>query len=404
MLLGPPTAAEPAPVTSPPPPTLTEPPVPASPVPERTPVLRRCLAEVEPCYRSGGARLLLAGFGLLTSAGAIALVFVGGDRQGIGGDPAPALAAFGTIAMGAATIGGIAGWAGLDGPAIPDRITPATIGLGLGLGGSTVSDETLPYSMSGSVAPTWQFPRDLGRLRLLARVGGQLGAQTERDPRPQASSDDGSFGLASTTSTWTANLGLDLALRLPYPLAPPKTTGLGRFELRYKPLVSIARTRLELVDDARISERVALMPLNFGFRWIVSPRQRFTAYLGPRWDLDNYGEPGALVRDQPSRAPIYGEAWFDIDVPLQRSGATRRVAAVGQFTVGYVHSRFFGWGMNFGAVTGFLGHVVAQFATRIRPRDSPVAYQLELGARVGNGLNPFVRFGIVLPDIGGDRR
>ena len=100
---------------------------------------------------------------------------------------------------------------------------------------------------------------------------------------------------------------------------------------------------------------------------------------------------------------MYGESWFDLDVPLHEAGRSRRATAVGQLTLGYVHSRFGVEGINLGSVVGFLGHVVAQFAVRVRPRDSRVAYQLEIGARAGQAISPYVRFGIVLPDIGANR-
>lgn len=382
---------------------------------QREGVLRRCLAGTSPCYRSGGARLLLAGVGLVTIGASLYALFGGSDRQGLG-DPWPALAGAGTIAMGASTIGGIAGLVGLDGPAIPDRITPATVGLGVGLGGTGVTDERAPYSMAASLAPTLAFPHDLGRVRLLANFGGSLGASLERDPRPQSTAADGTFNPALSRQGWRFEGGVDLAVRLPYPLGS-RSPKLGRFELRYKPLFFYAREHLYFASDfpdgdeegtptgeATISERTALTPLNFGLRWNLSPRERFTVYFGPRWDVVRHGPAGALARSAPQLAPIYAEAWFDIDLRLQRARANRRASVVGQFTVGYVHSRFDGLGLNFGAVVGFLGPVVSQFALRVRPRGSLVAYQLELGARAGGGLHPYLRVGIVLPDLSPGRR
>jgi hypothetical protein len=89
---------------------------------------------------------------------------------------------------------------------------------------------------------------------------------------------------------------------------------------------------------------------------------------------------------------------------MRKLASARRPGVVGQFTLGYIHSRFTAEGMNLGSIVGFLGHMVAQFAVRVRPLGSPFAYQFELGARIGGGLNPFVRVGIVLPDLGSTKR
>ena len=409
----PPSEAEARVAVEPPAPNL--PPATVS-TPPRVPPLRRCLPNAQPCYRKTSARLLLAGIGVVTIGASLAAIFMGSDRQGIG-DPGPGLAGAGVIAAGGATIGGLASLAHLDGPAVEDRITPATIGLGLGLGGADFTDELLPYSISGSIAPTWYFPKELGRLRLLGRVGGQLGKRLERDPRPQTSKDDGSFqpGLESQSMSFEA--GLDLAFSLPYPLNSrprAKPAFLGQFELRYKPLFFFSRdslrfaAQLEGLDEGTetggeptISQRVALTPLNFGLRWNVTPRERFTVYMGPRWDLNGYGAPGDVVMSKPNAAPIYTEAWFDIDLRIHQLLPGRRASVVGQFTVGYIHSRFYGIGLNFGAIVGFLGPVVSQFSLRVRPRGSIVAYQFELGVRAGGGINPFLRAGIVLPSLGG---
>ncbi len=395
-------AVEP-PVSEPPAPALVEPAPPELP-PRR---IHRCLVGVEPCFRTTSIRLLLGSTGTLASATAVALIFGLGDRNRLG-DPAVAIAGAGLIAVGGALIGGAAALLRGDGPALPDRITPATLAVGLGLGGSSVTDERVPYGLTGSIAPTWQFPRDRGRLRLLGSVGGELGDRLERDPRPQTQVADngagGTFATALESSRLWVRGGLDLALRLPYPIGR-RSPWLGQFELRYKPLVFFARDELLLSDgeSERVSERIALTPLNLGFRWIVSPRQRFTVYLGPRWDLIGYGEPGAVEIGAPALAPIYAESWFDLDVPLQKPRLGRRANAVGQLTLGYVHSRFGAEGIDVGSIVGFVGHMVTQFSLRVRPRESPVAYQFDLGARIGDGLNPFLRVGVVLPDLGSKR-
>lgn len=347
------------------------------------------------------ARLTLFGLSAVTTGVSLGLVLSGSDRNRIG-DPALPLTGAGLIGMTAAALGGTVALLGGDGPAIPDRITPPTIALGLGLGGSDISDEQLPSTLMASFAPTLRFPDGLGRLRVIGSVGGRLGSTLDRDPRPQTTQDDGSFAPITSDRRQRFDVGLDLAIALPYPLGNRRPPLLGQFELRYLPRFFYARDALTLGEVERVSQRVMLTPLNLGFRWHLSPRQRFTFYLGPRWDMIGYGAPGQVAAGKPVLGPMYSESWFDLDLWFGRPRP--RVASVGQLTLGYVHSRFNGNGLDFGTVVGFFGQVVAQLAVRMRPTGSPVAYQLELGARFGGGLNPYVRIGVVLPDIGVKRR
>ena len=215
---------------------------------------------------------------------------------------------------------------------------------------------------------------------------------------------------------WSFDLGLDFAVYLPYTLDEhaPHRIGIGQFELRYKPLVSFASAKVdrsaalerEGIDPETSpfatlrAQRVALMPLNFGARLNISPRQRLTAYIGPRWDFGNFADPSVDSRVHATTAPLYLEAWFDLDIPITEYKATKRAKVTGQFTLGYVHSRFDGNGINVGAMIGFFGHISSQFAFRIRPCcHSNIAYQIELGANIGQGVSPFVSFGVVLPSI-----
>jgi hypothetical protein len=161
--------------------------------------------------------------------------------------------------------------------------------------------------------------------------------------------------------------------------------------------------------DERVVERTMFLPLNVGIRWILSQRQRFTLYVGPRFDFIAYSEPGSskMRRGGTQLGPIYGEAWYDIDVPFtlrpRRDGKPRRAIVNGQLTGGYVHSRFDGHGINFGPVIGFLGPVVLRWTTRVRPAGWPVALQGQVGATLGNGYALSARVGVVLPNLGGRR-
>jgi hypothetical protein len=405
-VVGPPepdVASEPAPIAEHEPrPAQIEPPPPELVEPRPPRRIHRCLAGVEPCVRTTSTRMLLGGLGGLTTATSLSLALLVGDRWRIG-DPAMPLAAAGIVAMSAAMVGGIAAVFGGDGPTLPDRITPATVALTLGLFGTSVTDERAPPSLVANFAPTYQLPNDRGRIRLLGNVGGRLGAQLERDPRPQTSEPGGGFTSALESRSLRFDVGLDVAVRLPYPLLR-RSARLGQLELRYKPNFWYFSDALLLGESERISQRVILTPLNFGFRWHLSPRQRFTFYMGPRWDLLDYGEPGKLASGKPVLGPLFSESWYDIDIPMTRGKPEAgRAGVVGQLTLGYVHARTIGNGLDFGPVVGFFGQVRTQFALRVRPRGSAVAYQLELGAQIGTAVMPYLRVGVVLPDIGGSR-
>jgi hypothetical protein len=364
--------------------------------------INRCLDGVEPCVRTTSTRMLLGGLGGIVTASSMVLALGIGDRWRIG-DPALPLAAAGIVAMSASMLGGLAAMSRADGPTLPDRITPATVALTLSFVGTSTSDERAPASLTANFAPTYQLPDNRGRIRLLGNVGGRLGSQLERDPRPQTSERDGSFSPALESRSLRFDVGLDVAVRLPYPLLR-RSAALGQLELRYKPNFWYFSDALLLGESERISQRVMLTPLNFGFRWHVSPRQRFTFYLGPRWDVLGYGEPGKLASGKPALGPIYSESWFDLDIPVgPGQAAARRAGVVGQLTLGYVHARTMGNGLDFGPVVGFFGQVRTQFALRVRPLGSAIAYQLELGAAIGTALTPYLRVGVVLPDIGGSR-
>jgi hypothetical protein len=343
--------------------------------------------------------MLLGGLGFLTTGTSMTLALLVGDRWRIG-DPAMPFAAAGIVAMSAAMLGGMAAMFGGDGPTLPDRITPATVALTLGLTGAPASDERRPATLTMNIAPTYQLPHNRGRLRLLGSLGRRLGTLLERDPRPQTTEPDGSFARALELRSLRFDIGLDLAVRLPYPLIR-RTAWLGQLELRVKPMFWYASDTLTLGQVERINQRVMLTPLNLGLRWHLSPRQRFTFYMGPRWDLHGYGEPGSLAPGKPVLGPIYSESWFDLDIPISSPARSLRASTVGQLTLGYVHARTFGNGLDFGPVVGFFGQVHTAFTVRVRPRGSVLAYQFELGAQIGDGVNPYLRVGVALPDIGG---
>ena len=340
--------------------------------------------------RATHQRLLLGAVAGVEATTASTLLFALGDRMAVA-DPGVALGAAALVALGGIAIGGLVDLAGGRGPALTESIEPPTVAMGVIAHGSSVSGESDPYEGIVEVAPTLRFPSGRGHLRLLGSLVTGFGARTERDPRPQMA-EGGSVPAALEVRTQSVMGGLEVALR-------PRRGRRGRaWEFRYKPQAVVANERLTFADgEQRVSRRTAVTPLTFGTRMHITPRQRYTVYLGPRWDFLAYGRPGALDAGRPLVAPAYGETWYDIDLPFPGLGKER---AVSQITFGYVHSRFGSQGLNVRKVVGFLGLFVARYAVRWRPRGAKVAYQLDLGAEVGSAVSPFVRWGVVLPSWG----
>ncbi len=370
-----------------------------------------CSGPDRPCVRSGVARLTLLAIGAVAGGTAAGVLFALGDRNG-GGDPATFLVGGGALAGAGALIGSLAGRLGADAAGDPDRIRPSTVGLDYAFGRPAALDETEPHTMRLTFAPSYYFPGDGGRLRLFGHVGGTLWQERQVDPRPQnQTSIPGQSGTAPVVlreRRLSIGFGADLAVNLPYPVLAGRRSGfLGRSELRYKPEVQIRRETLDPGQPSeRTIERTMFLPLTIGMRWHLSDRQRFTVYFGPRFDYIAFAEPGrdSLRRGGAQIGPLYGEAWYDLDLPMtlqpRRDGAKRRAVVNSQLSFGYVHSRFDGRGFNVGPVVGFLGPVHVRWATRIRPSTWPVALQGGAGVTVGNGVTASVNVGVVLPDLG----
>ncbi|MCR9159645.1 MAG: hypothetical protein ACE37F_04800 [Nannocystaceae bacterium] len=368
-----------------------------------------CTTDASPCVRTGAARLTLFGVGVLAGGTAATMLFALGDRNNVG-DPATFLVGGGAIAGAGALLGALIGRLGGDGPGDPDRIRPSTMGIDYRVAQPGALDETHPHQMRMTFAPNYFFPGDGGRLRIFGHVGGTLWQERQVDPRPQFQQPiEGQLGTAPVAlreRRLSIGVGADLAVNLPYPVFE-RSSFLGAAELRYKPEFQIRRETLDAgLPSQRIVERSMLLPLTVGARWRLSQRQRFTVYFGPRFDVVSYAEPGedSLQRGSAEIGPLYGEAWYDVDFPMtqgaRRDGAQRRATVNSQLSVGYVHSRFDGRGVNFGPVIGFLGPTHLRWTTRVRPKAWPVALQAGAGLVIGNGISGALNVGVVLPDLG----
>lgn len=364
----------------------------------------RCSPGLRPCTRSNPARLVLALSGLLAIGAGAAWLVVADDSVG-GGGPGTLLGSGGSMMVAGALLGGLAGLVGGDGTMHPDRVRPETVGVGFTTGTGPVLGEYHPGTMQARWAPSWYFPDDRGRLRLMGYAGGALGREVQVDPRPQS----GAFAPLPGTRRSSFGLGLDLALTLPYPvLDMSRSAWLGAVELRVRPEVHVRRDVYFDDDEAPLlMERTIVLPATFGIRWHLSARQRFTAYAGPRLDFLAFSATGArpLHRGPPQVGNFHGEFWYDIDVPLtpgpvDRRGRARRAAVNSQVTLGYVHSRFGPAGLNIGKVVGYFGVFSAAYRVRVRPRAAAYALQFGAGASIGHGFGGFFELGVALPDLG----
>ncbi len=371
-----------------------------------------CTTQDEPCVRTGMARLTLLGVGAAVGSVAATMLFALGDRSGAG-DPATLFVGVGAVAGAGALLGSLIGRLGGDAPGDSDRIRPSTIGVDYLVPQPGALDETHPHEMRMSFAPNFFFADGGGRIRVFGHVGGTLWQERQVDPRPQFQEPiQGQLGTAPVSlreRRLSIGVGADLAVNLPYP-AFSRSSFLGAAEIRYKPEFQIRRETLDPgLPSERTVERTMMLPLTVGARWRLSERQRFTVYFGPRFDTISFAEPGQerLERGGVLVGPLYGEAWYDVDFPMtraeRRDGAARRARVNSQLSIGYVHSRFDGRGLNFGPVVGFLGASHIRWATRVRPTDWPVALQFGAGATIGNGFSAAANVGLVLPDLGARR-
>lgn len=373
-----------------------------------------CARHVEPCTRSRAARVLLLSLGLAGGAVSAGLLFGLGDRL-VQADPATLLVGASALAGVGAVAGAIAGRLGADGPALPDRLRPPTVSLAQSYTGPRFLDEVPAHATLLRFAPNLYLPSPssggAARLRLFGHAGGWLVPVRDVDPRPQftevPAGQEGTAPVALRQRRVSIGLGVDLAVPLPYQvLAPRRSAELGRAELRWRPEVQIRRDSFAPgTAKATLLERAIVLPLTVGVRWHLSERQRFTLYAGPRFDFVAFSDRGSdhLRRGGAQIGPLYGEAWYDVDVPLtgrpRRDGRPRKLDATGQLTLGYVHAKIDGQGFDFGPVIGFLGPVHVGWSTRLRPAGARLAAQLGAFARIGNNTTAGLELGLVAPDL-----
>jgi len=329
-----------------------------------------------------------------TAFGAGALIFLGLGDSMDAGDPEGVIVGAGLVGLSGALIGLIADLV-TPRPAVPvrDRVQRPTLRLSLLPEGSSQVDR---YVLGGRIDPQINLSPHV-TLNPHFGFAARLGADAHTHPVP---------GIAAPplrTQRHKVSGGAELAFALPYPIIKKKPGLAGPVELRWRPMWELRRRTLHPGADRQVVEHHALYPATLGVRWHVTPRQRFTVYLGPRMDWLGYTDPGGDLQfgSTPLMA-FHGEAWWQLDVPVVRQGQGE-VAVTSRINVGYVHSNLDGQRFDLGAIIGYFGPFEISTDLRFRKRGAPVALQLTAGARVGSGGGPFVEFGVVTPALGGSR-
>jgi hypothetical protein len=368
-----------------------------------------CVPGEEPCWHPKAGRGMLAlgsGAGL---AGGIGGFLVLGDSLG-SGDPFGGIAGAGFVGLVGAALGALVASATPRGETrVHDRPGRPTLTLSLDPGGERTFDERAPPSFGLSLDPTFVL-HDAVVLQPHFGLSTGLGPTVEVDPRPQLQSgidgQDGGFPVVWRRHGLKVSAGAELTIKLPYPMPVKRPLATGRLEIRYRPRFELRRRTYQPGEpDERSVEHIALYPALFGLRWHVSPRQRFTVYMGPRLDLIGYSDVGGggLGFGKAYAGAFHVEAWYHLDVPMTPLGRGA-TSVTGRFGFGYVHTMLDGNTFDLGPMVGFLGPLEASFDLRIRKRDAPVALQLGIGVRVGVGGGPFFEVGLVAPQVRGGAR
>ncbi len=382
---------------------------PTAPPKDACPSFGRCCVEGEAfCIHPAAGRGVLAA-GSLAGAGIGGLVYLTAGDSLRSGEPFTQMMGLGAIGLAGAGIGAIAGRLAPRGElTVPDRPSTPTLTFGLSPHGTSTLDELAPYGVRVALDPTFELD-GIATIRPHVGFSTGLGAAQHVDPRPQhvaaIEGQDATFPVVLRTWSMKLSAGAELSLKLPYPALAPARTYMGRVELRYRPRWELRRRVLQPgAADHQAIEHHALYVATFGLRWHLSPRQRFTLWLGPRIDAIAFTDPGStrLRHGTPNFGSFLAEAWYQLDIPFTPEDGMKTHVA-GRINLGYVHNNLDGQGFDFGAVVGFFGPIEVSFDLRLRRLGSPVAAQLTAGMILGVGGGPFVELALVAPTLRRDR-
>ncbi len=277
-----------------------------------------CVAGEEDCTHPAASRALLAA-GSVGHFGAGLAMFAAGDGNDKG-DPLGALVGIGIIGTAGSLLGLVAGLLSPRGETrVDDRPSRPSLSVGLRPGGTATVEERVPYGLSVRVDPTFVLGPEV-RLTPHAGVLIELGTAASVDPRPQSAEPTGgsTYPVTLTSHRTRLSVGAELAVALPYPHHVRKPLYTGPVEVRWKPWLELRRRVLQPGTSARQLVGHTALYASFGMRWHVSPRQRFTVYVGPRFDRVTWSDPGSLA---PHVGPgafgsLYAEVRWQLDLLL----------------------------------------------------------------------------------------
>ncbi|MEM6926799.1 MAG: hypothetical protein AAF602_07735 [Myxococcota bacterium] len=333
--------------------------------------IRRVGSSDPVCQQDGVSRSVLGATGTAAAGAGAWWFLVGGDTYR-SGDPAAQSVGIGLVGVGGALMGAFADLTSKGRDAVDDRPARPTARVSLGLGGASALDERRPVSPGFALDPTLRVS-DVVQIQPHLGVNPGL-EQVDVDPRPQFDrAIDGqvtTFPIGRTLRRSRVTVGAEATFRV----RRAATVGVPRFSLRWRPTLEV-RTRTRFAGRPDVSRRrhVALLPATVGFRWAVTPRQRFTAFVGPRLDWVSASTVGstALVGGAPIWGSLYAEAFYQIDVPIK--GRIAGFDATSRVNFGYVHSNLDGESFDRGAIIGFFGPVETSVDLRLRRPDAPIA-------------------------------
>jgi len=176
----------------------------------------------------------------------------------------------------------------------------------------------------------------------------------------------------------------------------PRAPLTGAVELRYAPRIRARRYAMENLDETHdVTERLTVLPLNFGIRWHLSPRQQFELLVGPRWDLQSLSRDGEVVlgMGKGQTNNFYGEIWYRIGIPLSKPDKGP-LQVTGELAIGYEQWKGDDQALDFGSVVGYLGPLHADWTLHLRKPGHPVAAHIKAGAVLANGGGAWFEVGL----------
>jgi len=357
------------------------------------PWIRRIGASDPACRRDGASRTVLGSAMAGTALAGTWWFLTGGDTYR-SGDPAGQAIGVGLVGVVGVGAGAFADLTSSGHDAVVDRPARPTARISVGFGGASALDERAPVAVGVALDPTLRVSKVV---TVQPHLGYDPGLVTvDVDPRESAPPDDqaSAFPVGLSLRRSRLTLGAEVTLRL----RSARTIGGPRFSLRWRPALEVRdRTRFPGEPDVQRTRHVAALPATVGFRWSVTPRQRFTAFVGPRLDWLAYSDPGSTGLSDaggPLWGPVYAEAYYQIDAPVR--GRVAGFDATSRLNLGYVHSNLDGQSFDVGAIIGFFGPVDASVDLRLRRPDAAMAWQLTAGSMLGANGGPYVEIGAVV--------